>query len=101
VSPPIDSAVLDSQTGGDPSLAREVLVLFAARARAEVARLTAARDAGERRRAAHGLLGSARAVGATEVARQAERVHRGEDGEAALAALAAAVAAAAAFIGEP
>jgi HPt (histidine-containing phosphotransfer) domain-containing protein len=98
---PIDLAVLESQTGGDAALAREVLALFAARSRSELARLAAATDAGERRRAAHALLGSARAVGAGEVARLAERIQRGDDGPTAIAALAAAVEAAATFIGAP
>jgi HPt (histidine-containing phosphotransfer) domain-containing protein len=73
--------------------------MFSAKAATDVGRIAQARSAVERREAAHALLGSARAVGALEVARLAalaEQRDGGADGD--LTELRDAVAAARAFI---
>lgn len=92
---PIDLRVLREQAGGDRALEREVLRLFADGAPNDLARLRASDE--ERRMAAHRLVGSARAIGASEVARLAAAV---ESGAGDVAALEAAVAEARAFIVE-
>ena len=90
----IDLIHLARQTGGDDALAGEVLRLFAARAPADCARLRTATGP-ERREIAHLLVGSARAIGADEVARQAAAIEAG-GGDAGH--LEAAIAEALAFI---
>jgi HPt (histidine-containing phosphotransfer) domain-containing protein len=91
---PIDLSHLARQTGGDAALEAEVLRLFANRVPADLERLQrAAPD--ERRDIAHLILGSARAIGATEVARCAAAV---EAGTGEVAPLARAIAAATRFI---
>ena len=73
----VDFSVLRAQTGGDPNLEREVLGLFMTRVAGELARLKAAETAQERSKIAHGLVGTAAAVGAAKVARLATSVERG------------------------
>jgi HPt (histidine-containing phosphotransfer) domain-containing protein len=92
--PPVDLSVLAGQSGGDADLEREVLALFAERVPADLEHIKAVSGA-EQRAAAHRIVGSARAIGAGEVARLARAVERGE-GDAA--ALEAAIAKATEFI---
>jgi HPt (histidine-containing phosphotransfer) domain-containing protein len=91
---PVDLDRLAEQTGGDRKLGREVLLLFIDDASLLVERLRSAAP-GDRRDLAHRLLGSARAVGAGEVARQAAGF---ETGDGDMSALALAVTAARTFI---
>jgi HPt (histidine-containing phosphotransfer) domain-containing protein len=81
----IDLAHLARQTGQDEALAGEVLRLFAARAPADVARLRAV-SGPARREVAHLLVGSARAIGAEDVARLAAAIEAGAGDEDALEA---------------
>jgi HPt (histidine-containing phosphotransfer) domain-containing protein len=73
----VDLSILRSQTGGDTELEREVLGLYLRRAHDELARLKAATSAEERGKIAHGMVGTAGAVGAVKVARLAASVERG------------------------
>lgn len=73
---PIDTDRLDAQTAGDRLLQAEVLGLFVEGIAEQVARLKAGDDA-ERRAVAHQLVGSARALGADAVAREAAAVEAG------------------------
>jgi HPt (histidine-containing phosphotransfer) domain-containing protein len=82
---PVDLARLAEQTGGDRKLEREVLTLFLDDALVQVARLRSA-GAADRRAIAHRLLGSARAIGADEVARLAAAVETGQGDVDALSA---------------
>jgi HPt (histidine-containing phosphotransfer) domain-containing protein len=82
---PVDLARLAEQTGGDRKLEREVLTLFLDDASVQVERLGSA-SAADRRASAHRLLGSARAIGAGEVARLAAAVETGQGDVDALAA---------------
>ncbi len=97
IPPPVDLCHLALQTGGDESLAREALSLFLTKAEADLDAISKAPDATVLRRVAHGLLGSARAVGAVEVARLAATLERDGDSRV-LAALAAATEEARRFI---
>jgi len=92
---------LARQTGGDASLAREVLEMFLTRVAADLERVKAAGPGEARRQAAHLIVGSARAIGAGEVARLAAAVEA-EAGEAtsAIAALETAIAVARRFVGD-
>jgi HPt (histidine-containing phosphotransfer) domain-containing protein len=72
-SHPIDRAHLARYTMGDVELEREILDLFASQTWKTIAELRDAVGAREWRIAAHTLKGSARAVGAWDVAREAER----------------------------
>jgi HPt (histidine-containing phosphotransfer) domain-containing protein len=72
----IDLAILRAQTGGDAALEREVLRLYLDRAPQDLARLKAAPSTEDRRRLAHLMAGSARAVGAGEVARCAAEIEQ-------------------------
>jgi HPt (histidine-containing phosphotransfer) domain-containing protein len=92
---PVDLGQLDEQTGGDSALAREVLKLFVLHAPEDLAQLSAVMGY-ERRVLAHRLVGSARGVGASEVARLAASVEAGVDGD--VPALGAAVEEAVKFI---
>jgi HPt (histidine-containing phosphotransfer) domain-containing protein len=92
----LDLSILCAQTGGDPNLEREVLGLYRSRCPADLARLKAAATVEARRRAAHAMVGSARAVGAEGVARLAAAVERGN--ASVIAALDTAVADACRFI---
>jgi HPt (histidine-containing phosphotransfer) domain-containing protein len=82
---PIDLDHLSAQTGGDRTLERQILLLFMDDSAAQVARLRAA-EGDDRRSIAHRLMGSARAIGATEVARCAAAIETGGGGIDALAA---------------
>ena len=82
---PIDLFHLARQTGGETALEHAVLRLFAANSVTDLGRLKAASgQAG--REAAHLIVGSARAIGAGEVARLAADVEKGEGDVAALEA---------------
>jgi HPt (histidine-containing phosphotransfer) domain-containing protein len=70
---PIDLARLARQTMEDPALEREVLALFAQQSAAACEALKLAAGE-ERRRLAHGLKGSALAVGAMPIADCAEAI---------------------------
>ncbi len=90
----IDLAHLARQTLGDHALEAEILELFVKQSRNLCGRIEAAGDARQRNDLAHTLKGSARAVGAWHVARDAERIEEaGEDRQlaAALVLLAASV----------
>ena len=90
--PPIDRDRLAAQTGGDRALEREVLSLFLTKSAADLARLRATGSDAARRAAAHAIVGSARAIGAHEVARLAAAVQTGAgDAGGDIAALAAAI----------
>ncbi len=75
----LDLDHLHRQTAGDTALEREVLNLFLTQSASKLERIASAVSAPERRAAAHGLVGSARAIGALEVARLAALVERAED----------------------
>lgn len=96
----VDLAHLHAQTMGDEALAREVLGLFRSQSRSCLGRLADRRQRGAD--LAHLMVGSARGIGAHQVAAAAfaleTKLRAGEDGEAEFAALDAAVAAADAFI---
>jgi len=91
----LDLGELHLQTGGDENLAREVLQLFVVGVTADLGRLTAAAGY-DRQVFAHRMVGSARAVGAGEVARLAASVEAGADAD--VPALASAVADAVRFV---
>ena len=93
---PVDLLPLAEQTAGDPKLEREVLVLFLDDSAVQLERLRSS-SAEDRRMIAHRLLGSARAIGAHDVARHAAAI---EAGGTDIAALAGAVERAARFIRE-
>jgi HPt (histidine-containing phosphotransfer) domain-containing protein len=78
----IDLVHLSRQTLGDTALEQEVLALFVRQARVLMGRLrqaTADADRHERLLLAHTLKGSARAVGAWQVAAAAERIETAAD----------------------
>ena len=93
---PVDLSHLASQTGGDPVLEREILALFATRVVVDLGDLKAA-SGNDQREVAHLIVGSARAIGAGEVARLAARI---EAGEGDLGALEAAIDETRRFIAE-
>ena len=94
---PIDLVHLARQTGGDKALEIEVLGLFARQARQAVCRMSDLNGT-ERAKLAHMILGSARGVGAFEVARCAERIEAKPSDAAALAEFGKAVTEADNFI---
>lgn len=71
---PVDLVHLSRRTAGDRALEREVLSGFVRQCDLYLDRLHEARDATARRSAAHALVGSARAIGAFELARAAWEV---------------------------
>lgn len=73
---PVDRAHLARYTMGDPDLEREVLELFASQTWKTIAELREAETDRAWHVAAHTLKGSARAVGAWRVAREAELAER-------------------------
>lgn len=75
-SQPVDRAHLARYTMGDAALEREVLELFASQTWKTIAELRQALDEKAWHVAAHTLKGSARAVGAWDVAMEAERAER-------------------------
>ena len=74
---PLDLVHLSRRTLGDRTLEREVLSLFVRQCDVYLDRLHRARDGEARRCAAHALAGSAQAVGAFAVAREAFAVESG------------------------
>lgn len=73
---PVDLVHLARHTLGDPELEREVLQLFVAQARTCLNRLKEAGNERTWREAAHTIKGSARGIGAWQVADQAELAER-------------------------
>ena len=73
---PVDLVHLARHTLGDPELEREVLQLFVAKLPDYLGRLKEANDAQSWRQAAHTIKGSARGVGAWQVAERAEAAER-------------------------
>ena len=71
---PVDLVHLARHTFGDRALEEEVLRLFAGQSAHWMERLKEARDAGQRSEAAHTIKGSARGIGAWQVAELAERL---------------------------
>jgi HPt (histidine-containing phosphotransfer) domain-containing protein len=71
---PVDLVHLSRQTMGDRDLEREVLALFEHQSLAILARLREASNAKSWSEAAHTLKGSARGIGAFEVAKLAEEL---------------------------
>ena len=78
---PVDLAHLARQTFGQRELEQEVLRLFLSHAAIHLARLKAASDPAGRRAAAHFIKGSARGIGAWQVATAADIVERAPDQE--------------------
>ncbi len=70
---PVDLVHLARQTLGDRELEREVLGLFVNQSTLYLRRLEKAKSVKERKNAAHTILGSARGLGAWQVAREAEK----------------------------
>jgi HPt (histidine-containing phosphotransfer) domain-containing protein len=94
----LDLAVLRAQTGGDAALEREVLGLFLAKSEQDFARIASASSVDARRAPAHSLVGSARAVGARDVARLAALVEASGEPRPSLDPLRAALTEAQDFI---
>ncbi len=82
---PVDLAHLARHTFGDRGLQQEVLALFENQSAIWMERLKRAGDAGEMSEAAHSLKGSARGIGAWQVAELAERLE--VDGKATVGRL--------------
>ena len=78
MSAPVDLVHLSRRTAGDRALEREVLSVFVHQCDVYLERVRCARDAGARRKAAHALCGSARAVGAFDLAQAAGEVETAE-----------------------
>lgn len=93
---PLDLVHLSRRTAGDRSLEREVLALFGRQCVLYLDRLHRARDLALRRDLAHALAGSARAVGAFEVAAAATALE--QDATADCGTLDREVAEASAFV---
>jgi len=72
----VDLTRLEVQTAGDLDLQREVLGLFLEALPQQTAQLRAGSDT-ERRAVAHQILGTARAIGADEMANRAAAVEAG------------------------
>ena len=92
---PFDTQFLDRVTFGDRKLARELLMLFGAQTNSLLEAIAIATERTAQREVAHRLKGSARGVGAFDVARAAEEIETAPDAvalEAALAHLTARVA---------
>ena len=94
---PIDLVHLARQTGGDKTLESEVLAIFARQIRKAVRELPAL-SGDARARLAHTIAGSAKGVGAFEVARCAEVVEQAPANPAAITAFTKAVVDADSFI---
>lgn len=96
---PVDLTHLARQTFGQRELEQEVLRLFLSHSTIHLARLRAAGDSAGRRAAAHFIKGSARGIGAWQVATAADIVERAPDPEGeAIETLSAAIAETNAFI---
>jgi HPt (histidine-containing phosphotransfer) domain-containing protein len=76
---PVDLTHLARQTFGQRDLEQEVLRLFLSHSAIHLARLTGSSDSNGVRAAAHFLKGSARGIGAWQVATAAEMVERFPD----------------------
>lgn len=100
LSRPVDLAHLARQTMGNADLEREVLRLFLKQSERVLAKM--ADPSGNTAELAHALVGSARGIGAWQVAAEAEALEAlarsGGDGMEAIRALTDSVAAANAFI---
>ncbi len=72
----LDRAHLARYTGGEPALEREILGLFLEQAATLIEKLAGSQAPDSWRFAAHSLKGSARAVGAWELAALAERAEK-------------------------
>ena len=70
---PVDLVHLSRQTLGDRELEKEVLGLFVNQSTLYLKRLQAAKSIKERKSVAHTILGSARGLGAWQVAKEAAR----------------------------
>ena len=81
MSQPLDLVHLSRRTLGDRTLEREVLSLFARQLDIYMDRLRDAADCRARQEAAHALVGSARAVGAFDVAREAKAIEQDPVGD--------------------
>ncbi len=68
---PVDLVHLSRQTLGDRELEKEVLSLFVNQSNIYLKRLQVAKSAHERKSAAHTIVGSARGLGAWQVAEEA------------------------------
>jgi HPt (histidine-containing phosphotransfer) domain-containing protein len=86
-SRPVDLVHLARQTLGDRALEQEVLALFVQQATTVRDQIVSASTA-ERLRLAHGLIGSARGVGAFAIANCAAEIERNPDDSKVLARLA-------------
>ena len=75
----LDLDHLSRQTGGDRGLQREVLELFVRQVNVQVSELGSSSDLQKLRETAHGIVGSAKAVGAFDLARVAHRICSSED----------------------
>ncbi len=97
---PIDLVHLSHYTLGDSTLEREILQLFRAQSRIYLERLRDACGKADWREAAHTIKGSARGIGAWQVAEFAEKAEIGKSGvdKTALADLEASIIEANAFI---
>ena len=73
-SRPVDLVHLARQSLGDRSLELEILGLFASQSELYMSRLANAKTAEERKMAAHTILGSARGIGAWDVAKEAQAI---------------------------
>jgi HPt (histidine-containing phosphotransfer) domain-containing protein len=78
-APPIDLDHLDHQTLGSDALKRDVLALFLDHSAEALRQVADAQSPGERREAAHAIVGSARSIGAFRVADAAAEVERGRE----------------------
>lgn len=74
----IDLEHLETQTMGDRDLAAEVMQIFVEQMELQKDRLD--KDASDLKQLAHSIKGSARGIGAWQVAQQAEIVELAEDG---------------------
>lgn len=90
--PVLDLVHLSCQTFGDPALEREVLRLFVDQARQTGDALLRARSDDERLRLCHLLKGSARGVGAMQVAKAAQDGERDPASQGAIAVVTTTVA---------
>jgi HPt (histidine-containing phosphotransfer) domain-containing protein len=99
LSRPVDLTHLARQTFGQRELEHEVLRVFLRHTSLQLERLKAASDPGAQRAAAHFIKGSARGIGAWQVATAAEIVERAPDPEGeAIRFLSIAISEANAFI---
>lgn len=90
-SRPVDLVHLARQTGGDKALEEEVLHLFLRQANMLARDLSGNTTTAARRKLAHTLNGTARAVGAFEVAELAQRLETSPEKSADIAPLVACV----------